>query len=150
MALARHGLSRQISHEHIRVLSQEAAAVVKNDGGLNDLIDRIKRNGYFEPIMDELDQLLEPSSFIGRAPQQVDRFLAEEVEPALKLYKIDVSDPTSQIEAKITDRYVASQRGGGRSQGVRCQMVVMKSPSQLRSRKWKINRATISTWTSAG
>ena len=84
-------MSRQISHEQIRVLSHEAAAVVKNEGGQNDLIERIKRTPFFEPILGELEQLLDPSSFIGRAPQQADKFIAEEVEMALKPYQIDVS-----------------------------------------------------------
>lgn len=84
-------MSRQISHEQIRVLSHEAATVVKNEGGQNDLIERIKRTPFFEPILGELEQLLDPSSFIGRAPQQVDKFIVEEVEIALKPYQIDVS-----------------------------------------------------------
>ena len=91
MALSRHSVSRQISHEQIRVLSHEAATVVKNEGGQNDLIERIKRTPFFEPILGELEQLLDPSSFIGRAPQQVDKFIVEEVEIALKPYQIDVS-----------------------------------------------------------
>lgn len=91
MALSRHSVSRQISHEHIRVLSQEAAAVVKNEGGHNNLIEQIKQTPFFEPIIGELDQLLDPSSFIGRAPQQVDKFITEEVEKALEPYQIDVS-----------------------------------------------------------
>ena len=91
MALSRHAVSRQESHEQIRVLSHEAAAVVKNEGGRNDLIERIKRTPFFEPILGELEPLLDPSSFIGRAPQQVDKFIAEEVEAALKPYHIDVS-----------------------------------------------------------
>jgi len=91
MALSRHSVSSSVSHEQLRVLSQEAAAVVKNEGGQNDLIERIKRTPFFEPILGELEKLLDPSSFIGRAPQQVDKFIAEEVEKALQPYQIDVS-----------------------------------------------------------
>jgi adenylosuccinate lyase len=65
------------------VLSHEAAHQVKHLGLENDLIERVKADTYFDPIKGELDKLLEPSSFIGRAPEQVDRFLAEWVEPAL-------------------------------------------------------------------
>ncbi|EEP80785.1 adenylosuccinate lyase [Uncinocarpus reesii 1704] len=90
MALARHDVSRQESHEEIRVLSHQAAAVVKNEGGQNDLIERIKRTPFFAPILDELDGLLNPSSFTGRAPQQVEKFITEEVDKALEPYKIDV------------------------------------------------------------
>lgn len=61
----------QECHEKIRVLSQEAAAVVKQEGGDNDLLARIQRDPYFAPILGQLDALLDPKTFIGRAPQQV-------------------------------------------------------------------------------
>lgn len=67
----------------IQVLSQEAAHQVKQLGLENDLIERVKNDPYFDPIKGQLDALLEPKSFIGRAPEQVDRFLAEWVRPAL-------------------------------------------------------------------
>lgn len=88
MACVDKGLSRQDAHEEIRVLSHEAASEVKVQGGQNDLIDRIKRTAFFQPILADLDSLLEPSSFIGRAPQQVTKFTGPggEVETALKAY----------------------------------------------------------------
>jgi len=61
----------QECHEKIRTLSHEAGAVVKEMGGDNDLIDRIKNSPYFAPIHSQLDKILDPSTFIGRAPQQV-------------------------------------------------------------------------------
>ncbi|EFW19892.1 adenylosuccinase ade13 [Coccidioides posadasii str. Silveira] len=100
MALARHGVSRQESHEEIRVLSHQAAAVVKNEGGQNDLIERIKRTAFFKPIIGELDELLDPSSFIGRAPQQVEKFITEEVDRALEQYKIDLVN-TAAADLKV-------------------------------------------------
>ncbi|CAH6791209.1 Adsl [Phodopus roborovskii] len=86
MAMVKAGGSRQDCHEKIRVLSQQAAAVVKQEGGDNDLIERIQADAYFSPIHSQLEHLLDPSSFIGRAPQQVHRFLEEEVYPLLKPY----------------------------------------------------------------
>ena len=86
MAMVEAGGDRQETHEIIRVLSREAASEVKDHGRDNDLIDRIRKNKFFAPIHPTLDALLDPSTFIGRAPQQVDRFLAEEVVPALKPY----------------------------------------------------------------
>lgn len=86
MAMVKAGGSRQDCHEKIRVLSQQAAAVVKQEGGDNDLIERIRADAYFSPIHSQLEQLLDPSSFTGRAPQQVHRFLEEEVYPLLKPY----------------------------------------------------------------
>ncbi len=89
MRLVSLGISRQEAHERIRVLSHQAADVVKKQGGDNDLIERIKRDDFFKPIVGELDALLDPKAFIGRAPEQVDAFLAEdgEVEMALKEYE---------------------------------------------------------------
>ncbi|KAI8900549.1 L-Aspartase-like protein [Globomyces pollinis-pini] len=77
MAMVKLGGDRQVCHEEIRVLSHEAAKQVKEFGKENDLIERIKKNSYFQPIVGQLDSLLNPNTFIGRAPQQVLRFLKE-------------------------------------------------------------------------
>lgn len=86
MAMVKAGGNRQDCHEKIRVLSQQAAAVVKQEGGDNDLIERIQADAYFAPIHSQLDQLLDPSSFTGESSQQVQRFLEEEVRPLLEPY----------------------------------------------------------------
>ncbi|KAF9458714.1 adenylosuccinate lyase [Collybia nuda] len=83
MAIVKKGGDRQEAHEKIRVLSHEAAHQVKNLGLENDLIDRVRADAYFDPIKGQLDELLEPASFVGRAPEQVDAFLKDWVEPAL-------------------------------------------------------------------
>ncbi|TFY65324.1 hypothetical protein EVJ58_g2051 [Rhodofomes roseus] len=83
MAMVKAGGDRQEAHEKIRVLSHEAAHQVKSEGLENDLIDRVRRDPYFDPITGQLDELLDPRSFIGRAPEQVDKFLKEWVAPAL-------------------------------------------------------------------
>jgi len=44
---------------------------VKNEGLDNDLVERIKKTDYFQPIWDEIPALLNPATFIGRAPSQV-------------------------------------------------------------------------------
>uniref|UniRef100_A0AAQ5YTY2 Adenylosuccinate lyase n=1 Tax=Amphiprion ocellaris TaxID=80972 RepID=A0AAQ5YTY2_AMPOC len=87
MAMVKAGGNRQDCHEKIRVLSQEAAAVVKQEGGDNNLLARVQRDPYFAPILEQLDALLDPKTFIGCAPQQVARFLSEEVRPLLEPYK---------------------------------------------------------------
>ncbi|KAG7268483.1 hypothetical protein CRUP_037879 [Coryphaenoides rupestris] len=63
-------------HEKIRVLSQQAAAVVKQEGGDNDLLARVQADPYFSPILPQLDTILDPKTFIGRAPQQDARSLS--------------------------------------------------------------------------
>jgi len=63
----------QDCHEAVRQHSQAAAAVVKETGGENDLIDRIHKDSYFAAIHADLDHLLDPRTFVGRAPQQVSK-----------------------------------------------------------------------------
>jgi len=87
MAIVKDGGNRQECHEKIRVLSHEAASQVKMLGKDNDLIARIQADKYFKPIWGKLDALLDPASFVGRAPDQVLEFIAEEVKPALVPYK---------------------------------------------------------------
>ena len=55
----------------IRTLSHEAAAIVKENGGENDLVERIRANQYFACIHSQLDKLLDPTTFVGCAPRQV-------------------------------------------------------------------------------
>ena len=50
---------------------QAAGDVVKSEGGDNNLIERIRAEPYFSPILAELDGLLNPGTFVGRAPEQV-------------------------------------------------------------------------------
>ncbi|CCO37631.1 adenylosuccinate lyase [Rhizoctonia solani AG-1 IB] len=90
MAIVKAGGDRQVAHEQIRVLSHQAARVVKEEGGENDLIQRIKAEPFFGPIVPQLDALLDPKTFIGRAPEQVDSFLEEWVTPALKKWQGEI------------------------------------------------------------
>lgn len=92
MAMVKKGGDRQICHEKIRVLSHEAGAQVKKHGKDNDLVDRIKADPYFAPILGDLDSILDASTFIGRCPDQVTEFIAEEVEPILQNYKEHIKD----------------------------------------------------------
>lgn len=91
MAMVRSGGDRQECHERIRILSHQAARVVKEEGGENDLIERVKADGYFEPIVARLDELLDPRSFVGRAPEQVDSFVTKWVKPALAPYQASIA-----------------------------------------------------------
>lgn len=81
------GGDRQELHELIRVYSMEAGAVVKGEGKPNDLLARIKEDDKFAAIHSELDAMIEPRKFVGRAPEQVDEFIAEEVAPVLEAHK---------------------------------------------------------------
>lgn len=85
-----------------QVLSHEAGHQVKHLGLENDLIDRIRKDPYFDRIKDQLEELLNPQSFIGRAPEQVDSFLKEWVEPALanKEFK-DAVQKSEKVELSV-------------------------------------------------
>ncbi|KAI9292437.1 adenylosuccinate lyase [Neoconidiobolus thromboides FSU 785] len=86
MAIVKAGGDRQVCHEKIRVLSHQAAYAVKAEGKPNNLIQLVREDPYFEPVWAQLDELLRPSTFIGRAPQQVASFIEKEVKPALDSY----------------------------------------------------------------
>lgn len=69
---------------------------MKQQGLDNDLVDRIKKDPYFAPILSQLEVLLDPSTFVGRAPEQVVEFLEEEVYPVLENYK-DLKSGTVEL-----------------------------------------------------
>jgi len=79
LAATRAGADRQEAHEVIRVHSMAAAEEVKRHGRPNDLIARLRKDPFFAKV--DLDGALDPARFVGRAPEQVDRFVAEVVEP---------------------------------------------------------------------
>ena len=84
MAAVEKGGDRQSLHERIRQHSQAAALVVKQHGGENDLLERLKKDDAFTGV--DFNEALKPEKFVGRAPQQVDEFLRETVEPIRKRY----------------------------------------------------------------
>jgi len=88
MAMVQAGGDRQECHEKIRVLSHQAGARVKNEGKDNNLLELIKKDDYFAPIRPQIEsgELLEHGSFVGRAVEQVEEFLREEVDPVLEKY----------------------------------------------------------------
>jgi len=85
--MVKAGANRQECHEKTRVHSQAAATAFKLEGKPNDLLERILGDEYFAPIHDRLAAMCDPNLFVGRAPQQVDQFLQEEVGPALEPYR---------------------------------------------------------------
>ena len=84
MAAVEAGGDRQDLHERIRVHSQAASAEVKQEGRENDLLSRLKTDPAFAGI--DLDAETDPAKFVGRAPEQVDAFIEEQVEPIRKKY----------------------------------------------------------------
>ncbi len=96
MDAVKKGGDRQELHERIRVHSHAAGKVVKEDGGENDLLERIANDPQFDVTMEELKGLLNPKDFVGRAPEQTEDFLNEVVRPLLKKYS-EVKNMTAEI-----------------------------------------------------
>ncbi len=94
MAAVKAGGDRQTLHEKIREHSRAAARRVKLEGGTNDLIGHLKADPAFSAV--DIDAELAPERFIGRAPEQVDEFLAGEVRSIL-----DAAAGESETEADI-------------------------------------------------
>lgn len=84
MAAVAAGGDRQDLHERIREHSQAAAAVIKHEGGDNDLLQRLAHDPALAAV--DIAKLLDVSQFVGLAPQQVDTFLREQVEPVRRRY----------------------------------------------------------------
>lgn len=87
MAAVQAGGDRQDLHERIRVHSHAAAARMKTEDGVNDLLERIAADPAFAGVAGELHELVDPRGFVGRAPEQVREFLAEVIAPSLERYK---------------------------------------------------------------
>lgn len=83
MEAVKKGGDRQELHERLREHSIAAAAVVKEQGGENDLIERVCADPLFNLSREEIDAILIPENFTGRSSQQVDEFLQECINPIL-------------------------------------------------------------------
>ncbi len=83
MDAVKKGGDRQVLHERLRVHSQEAARMVKEEGAPNDLLDRICADPAFGLTRAQAEAILDPAAFVGRAPAQVDEFLEEYIRPLL-------------------------------------------------------------------
>jgi len=96
MAAVSRGGDRQHLHEQIRRHSQAAAAVVKNEGKPNDLLARLAGDAAFAGV--DFATATDASRFVGRAPEQVDEFVAEVVAPIRKKYAAALS---SEAEVRV-------------------------------------------------
>ncbi len=83
MDAVKKGGNRQELHEKIRLHSLAAARIVKEEGGENDLVDRIAGDPSFGISKEEILEILRPDLYIGCAPMQVMEFLENIVKPIL-------------------------------------------------------------------
>ena len=84
MAAVAAGGDRQSLHERIRVHSQAAGEQVKQHGRSNDLLERLAADPDFARV--DFSGVMDPLQFVGRAPEQVDEFLAEVISPIRERY----------------------------------------------------------------
>ena len=96
IAAVRRGKDRQEAHEAVRRHSREAAIRIKEKGLPNDLLERLRNDPIFEGV--DFDKVLDPGAYVGRAAEQVERFIAEVVAPlreryGAKLEAMPTSDP---------------------------------------------------------
>ena len=87
MQAVKLGGDRQELHEKIRVHSMEAGRLVKEEGKSNDLLERISNDSTFKLSLKELNALMNPTNFVGIAPQQTEEFIATVIVPILSANK---------------------------------------------------------------
>ena len=85
-AVKYRGADRQVLHEKIRQHSMAASKVIKEEGGENDLLERIAADEAFGVTLEDLEKILQPEKYTGRAKEQTEDFLKEEVAPVLERY----------------------------------------------------------------
>ncbi len=95
-AVKLRGADRQELHEKIRQHSMAASRVVKEEGGENDLLERIAADEAFGVTIEELENLLRPEKYTGRAKEQTIDFLNDEVKPVLEKYS-EIKDEKPEI-----------------------------------------------------
>ena len=100
MEAVRAGGDRQDLHEAIRSHSMEAGKVVKAEGKPNDLIERLANDPLFAKVAPMFKDILDPKLFIGRAPQQVEDYLAGTVRPLIASLSKEVKE-TGTEEIKV-------------------------------------------------
>ncbi len=83
MDAVKKGGDRQELHEKIRVYSMEAGKRVKSEGLDNNLPELIANDKSFGLSAEEIHAIMKPENFVGRAPAQVEDFLADYVRPIL-------------------------------------------------------------------
>ena len=83
MDAVKAGGDRQELHERIRRHSMAAGRVVKEEGKANDLLERIAGDPAFGMTMDQLQKIMKPENFVGRAPEQTEEYIRDYVQPVL-------------------------------------------------------------------
>ena len=97
MDCVKRGGNRQELHERIRELSMEAGKRVKEEGLDNNLLDLIAADKTFGLERADIEKLLDPKLYVGRAPRQTEEYIKNVVEPKLASYSSELG-----LEAEIS------------------------------------------------
>lgn len=97
MNQVKKGGDRQELHERIRELSQIAGNNVKEKGLDNNLLELIEKDKNFDINLEELNEILNPSKYIGRCVSQVEEFVKNEVDIVLDNNK-DFIEKIKEVE----------------------------------------------------
>jgi len=95
------GGDRQDLHERIRRHSMAAADRMKIEGGQADLLERIAEDEAFGLSLEQLVEMVDPARFVGRAPAQVDQFLAEWVQPTLARLESGANERLGEPDVRV-------------------------------------------------
>ena len=101
MHVSSAGGDRQELHERIRRHSMGAAGRMKDEGAEANLLERIAADDAFGMTLEDLKKIADPSRFVGRAPEQVDRFLAEWVQPALARLEAGANERLGEPDVRV-------------------------------------------------
>ena len=97
MRAVKRGGNRQELHERIRKHSMEAGKRVKGMGLNNDLMERIANDPLFHLTLSEIEEVLDPSLYIGRSKEQVEEFIEECIKPYLNDLE-EISNTVTEVK----------------------------------------------------
>ena len=86
----KYGGNRQELHEEIREMSMQAGRRVKEEGLDNNLLELIAANPKFHQSLEELEAKMDPALYVGCAPHQVEKYLADVIKPMLDRNKAEL------------------------------------------------------------
>jgi len=101
MRASSSGGDRQDLHERIRRHALASADRMKSEGPPADLLERIADDDTFDMNLEQLREISDPARFVGRAPEQVDRFLDEWVRPALVRLEAGANERLGEPDVRV-------------------------------------------------
>ena len=99
MECVRAGGDRQQVHEAIRGCAMQVRRELDEGGESNRLVELLQQDKVFANIADRMPDWMDARRFVGAAPQQVDDFIRDHLDPALlasglDLNKVNIEGPS--------------------------------------------------------